>query len=522
MKQITFGIFAAMLSIVALCSCVKPQDNVGGNEGDGNGGGDNGGGTEVPVVPSEPDKPAPVPTNLAFPYIISDGMVLQQNSSVNISGTHDPHVKVELSTSWSDATYEAVTDESGHWNVVIETPAASSDPQKLTVKDALGGIKEITDVLIGEVWLCAGQSNMEHPMMGFGFGTEKAEPVASYSTLIADSEYPELRYFRVPKNISRVPLYNTLEAVWQKATRSDTPRWSAIGFLFGRELHKKLGVPVGIICNAYGGTRIEGWMPQSLVETLPANSYKGADKLSAGENSPSAPSNTYNAMMHPVIQYGYRGMLWLQGEANADGLAWAYAGHFRDLVKSWRKIAGREFPIYYVQLAPWNSSWEDAPTVRFCQFRGWEALIPNCGIVGAADAGSSSTIHFANKKPVADRLLLWAMSREYGDSSVNPMGPHYASHTVSSDKLTVYLNNAEGLYFKEGTANPPYAEISGADGVWYEARVELNSDGSLVFSSPSVPSPKNARYCYSNWHVGTIYNSQGLPLFPFATDKIKK
>ena len=499
-------ISALILSILALCACAKPSDT-----------GDTTGGNETPVNPGETQEP--VETNLDFPYIISDGMVLQQNSSVNIFGTHDAGVKIQVSVSWSDAVYECVTDNSGRWTLAVATGPASNTPQKLTVKDDLGGEKEISDVLIGEVWLCGGQSNMEHPMKGFGFGTDQAEPVAGYSELIEDSEYPELRYFRVPKNISRTPLDNSLEAQWRKSTRSDAPNWSAIGFLFGRELHKKLNVPVGIICNAYGGTRIEGWMPKSLVETLDPATYYGPDKLSAGENSPSAPSNSYNAMMHPVIGYGFRGMLWMQGESNSDGLAWTYAGHFRDLVKSWRDIAGREFPIYYVQLAPWKSSWEDSPTVRYCQFRGWEALIPNCGIAGAADAGSETTIHFAKKKLVADRLLMWAMNREYGDLSSDPMGPHYASHSTEGNKLIVHLNKAEGLHYADGVLNALNAEVAGDDGKWYEAKAEISGDGKLTFSYPAVAVPKNERYCYSNWHKGTIYNGQNLPLFPFSTKR---
>lgn len=503
MKKIYYNTLIGILSILTICACGRPEKP---NEGPN-------------PSPDIPEEPAPVETNLNFPYIISDGMVLQQNSSVNIFGMHDPGVKITISTSWSDDTYECITNESGYWTVAVKTGKASNEPQKLIVRDVLGGKKEISDVLIGEVWLCSGQSNMEHPMKGFGFGTENAEPVAGYSSLIEDSEYPELRYFRVPKNVSKEPLENTLEAKWRSSTRSDSPNWSAIGFLFGRELHKKLGIPVGIICNAYGGTRIEGWMPESLVETLNPATYLGPDKLSEGENSPSAPSNSYNAMMHPVIDYGFRGILWMQGETNSDGLAWAYAGHFRDLVKSWRDIAGWEFPIYYVQLAPWHSSWEDSPTIRYCQFRGWEALIPNCGIVGAADAGSENTIHFSKKKLVADRLLLWALNREYGDISVNPMGPHYSSHKADGDKLIVYLNNSDGLHYAEGITNAPYAEVAGDDGKWKEARVTIGQDGSLIFSSPDVPSPINARYCYSNWHIGTIYNGADLPLFPFATKR---
>lgn len=504
-------ILISAVSFLILCSCGKTED--AGAVPDP--------GQDIPEEPQTPDPedPEPVETKLAFPYIMSDGMVLQQASSVKIFGTHDPGVTIAVSTSWSDLVYQCVTDESGHWTAVVATPEASNDPQTITVRDVLGGKKEIKDVLIGEVWLCSGQSNMEHPMKGFGFGTDKAEPVSGYSTLIEDSEYPGLRYFRVPKNISKEPLDNTMEAQWRKSTRSDAPNWSAIGFLFGRELHKKLKIPVGIICNAYGGTRIEGWMPKSLVETLDPKSYYGPDKLSGGENSPSAPSNSYNAMMHPVIGYGFRGMLWMQGESNSDGLAWAYAGHFRDLVKSWRDVAGREFPIYYVQLAPWKSSWEDSPTVRYCQFRGWEVLIPNCGIAGAADAGSENTIHFAHKKLVADRLLLWAMNREYGDTSIDPMGPHYASHKTEGNKLIVYLNKSEGLHYAEGIANAPYAQVAGDDGKWKEARVEIREDGSLAFSSEDLASPKNARYCYSNWHKGTIYNGQNLPLFPFSTKR---
>ncbi len=488
---------------------------------------------ENPVTP--PDEKPETNSDLSLPYIFSDNMVLQQNAQVAIYGTDRAGVEVTVVPSWSGTPYKGVTGVDGNWFIRIGTPSASYTTHTIKITDTDGGELSISDVLVGEVWLCSGQSNMEHPMKGFNYGETNHEPVDDYSTEITDSDYQYLRYFRVPKNVSRIPLYDTEPAKWVKCTRQSAPDWSAIGFFFGRSIHKKVGVPVGIVACPYGGTRIEGWMPESLVSTLAANTIK-RDGLTGGEQSPSYPSNCYNAMMHPVIDFGYRGMLWFQGETNSDALAWAYAGHLRDIVKAWRErmgVTADKLPFYYVQLAPWVTTWEDAATLRHCQFRGvgfGTPLIENCGIVGASDVGSEVTIHFPQKKVIADRLVLWAMHNQYGDRNVNPMGPYYMSHTVQGNKVIVTMANADGLRYIDGAEKVLHAEIAPAPVKinnktvydWTEADVEILSDGRLSFSSTTVSSPEHVRYCFSTWHVGTLCNGAGLPLFPFSTEKYSK
>ena len=279
-------------------------------------------------------------------------------------------------------------------------------------------------------------------------------------------------------------------------------------------------MPVGIIGCAYGGSRIEGWMPPESFTKLAKNEYMDSDKLSEGENSASAPSNCWNAMLLPVMDYGFRGFLWFQGESNCN-YYWSYSHLLQVMVSDWRARKGdssARIPFYFAQLAPWvnnrpitNSGSE---LLRNAQMTASKA-IPNCGIIGLSDAGSENTIHFPNKMIPAERFALWALYNDYGDKKVNPMGPAFSSMKSEGGKLLVSISDASGLHIVDGVDNVPCAEISGDGKNFVPANVRILSGGILEFSSSEVASPTAARYCYSGWHVGTIFNSAGLPLFPF-------
>lgn len=466
--------------------------------------------------PESPGKNETVESALALPYIMSDGMILQQESEVAIYGTDDRGVKVAVSPSWSDRSFETITGSDGRWIVKIKTPKGSNKSYTIKITDSNKGEKIIRDVLVGEVWLCSGQSNMEHPMKGFS----ASEPVQDSEKELSDSDYPQFRYFKVPRDVSRVPRYDTGESSWKSSSRDNAKDFEAIAFFFGRRIHKALGVPVGIIGCAYGGSRIEGWMPPESFTKLAKNEYMDSDKLSEGENSASAPSNCWNAMLLPVMDYGFRGFLWFQGESNCN-YYWSYSHLLQVMVSDWRARKGdssARIPFYFAQLAPWvnnrpitNSGSE---LLRNAQMTASKA-IPNCGIIGLSDAGSENTIHFPNKMIPAERFALWALYNEYGDKKVNPMGPAFSSMRSEGGKLLVSISDASGLHVVDGVDNVPYAEISGDGKNFVPANVRILSGGILEFSSSEVASPTAARYCYSGWHVGTIFNSAGLPLFPF-------
>lgn len=476
-------------------------------------------GSYEPERPSKPDKPGTgetVKSALVLPHIMSDGMVLQQESEVSIYGMDDRGVKVTVSPSWTDRSFEAVTGSDGRWIAKVRTPKGSDKAYTIRITDSNKGEKIISGVLVGEVWLCSGQSNMEHPMKGFS----SSEPVQDSEKELSDAAYPLFRYFKVPQAVSRTAKYDTGESSWAECSRDNAINFEAIAFFFGRRIHKATGVPVGIIGCTYGGTRIEGWMPPESFTKLANNEYMDFDKLSAGENSPSAPSNCWNAMLLPVLDYGFKGILWFQGESNCN-YYWSYSHLLQVMVADWRARKGdssARIPFYFAQLAPWVNnrpiSNGGSELLRNAQMTAFKT-IPNCGIIGLGDVGSESTIHFPNKKVPAERFALWALYNEYGDKSVNPMGPAFESMKVEGGKLLVSVSNASGLHIADGIGDIPYAEISGDGKTFVPATVRILSGGVLEFSSPQVSSPTSARYCFSGWHAGSVFNSAGLPLFPF-------
>ena len=466
--------------------------------------------------PEIPRKDDTVESALALPYIMSDGMVLQQESNVAIYGTDDRGVKVTVSPSWSDSHFDAVTGSDGRWIVKIKTPKGSDKSYTLKITDSNKGEKIIRDVLVGEVWLCSGQSNMEHPMKGFS----SLEPVQDSGKELSDADYPQFRYFKVPRAVSSEARYDTGESAWKSCSRDNAKDFEAIAFFFGRKIHKALNVPIGIIGCSYGGSRIEGWMPPESFTKLAKNEYMDSDKLSEGEKSPSAPSNCWNAMLLPVMDYGFKGILWFQGESNCN-YYWSYSHLLQVMVSDWRQRKGdsaARIPFYFAQLAPWVNnrpiSNGGSELLRNAQMTAFKA-IPNCGIIGLSDVGDENTIHFSDKKTPAERFALWALYNEYGNKAVNPMGPAFSSMKSEKGKLLVSVSDATGLHAAEGVSNIPYAEISSDGKNFVPATLRILSDGVLEFSSPDVASPTAARYCFSGWHVGTIFNAAGLPLFPF-------
>lgn len=454
-------------------------------------------------------------STLNLPCIFSDRMVLQQNSNVKIFGTATPKVKISVSAGWTKEIYETIVPANGRWSVTIPTPAGSFNEYSMTVTDSQKGKKTIYFILIGEVWMTGGQSNMEHPMRGFGsVANGNFQPVYNADEEMAQTDIPSFRYFKVKYQLSQTPMVNTPSSTWDRCVPGKSAEFEAIAFFFGRQLSRKLNVPIGIIGCAYGGTRIESWMaPESFYKFDPAD-YKDASELDGNPLHKSAPSNIYNGMVLPVIDYTYRGWLWYQGESNRDN-SFAYSRLLQEMVRSWRaykKDTDNSLPFYIVQLAPFKASDDvSGADVRAAQMDAYEN-IHNSGIVCASDVGDYSTIHYPKKQQPSERLALWALYNQYSDKSINPMGPRFASMTREGSSLVVSLTDAEGLVIKSAC---DFAFVAGSDGQYQKATVTKGESNTLVFSAPGVTLPQSVKYCYSTWHVGTIFNGAGLPLFPF-------
>lgn len=461
---------------------------------------------------------SPLALNAAveLPDVISDNAVLQQNTDAKLWGWAKPGSTVTVTTSWNDAKYTAAADKnSGKWEVKVSTPAASFTPYTVTFNDGDGDVK-IDNVLIGEVWFCSGQSNMEMPLRGFW-----TQPVEGAAQAIAYSgKYPGIRMATVPKRTSYTP-QERVEGKWKVSNPQDAAEFSALAYFFARSLTDMLNVPVGIISCAYGGSKVEGWMPKWKLDT-----YQGWD-MAKEEKDPSINEwerigVMYNAMLKPVLGYTVKGFLWNQGESNV-GRHKEYPQHQKDMVQIWRDEWGLgELPFYFVELPGWKyggGELTEAALFRECQHKAAE-ITPNSGIVCTTDLVYPSEledIHARKKQEIGERLAFMAANRTYGLTGIPVAYPSYKSVKLEGDKAVISFNNADaGL-------NPnmvlPGFEVAGEDRVFYPAHATEDwNEHTVTVSSDKVKNIKAVRYCFKNFAIGEVKDMFGVPLIPFRTD----
>ena len=417
-----------------------------------------------------------VQARITMPFFFSDGMVLQQKSAVAIWGSSDrKQRKVTVKTSWNAKKYTAVTDESGNWKVKVETPVYGG-PYSIEVSD--GESVHINNVLIGEVWLCSGQSNMDMRVSG-----RYGDPVIGSLDAIATSGNPEVRMFMVGSKMTSEPLTDC-EGIWQEASSETVPEFSAAGYFFARKLNQVLKVPVGIIHASYGGSRVEAWMSKEGIEP-----YKD---LSDVHNA----SILYNGMLSPVVGYGIRGCLWYQGEANVD-VPDLYTQLFPSLVNDWRKQWGiGEFPFYYAQIAPFNYNKGEEKGQNSAYLREAQAkclgIVPSSGMIILTDIGDARTIHPMEKETVGNRFAYMALGLTYGKKGFPVTGPLYKSMQIEGNKIAVSFDEVgKGLT----TYRQPLTgfEIAGEDRVFHPANAHLGKRWSFP-----------ARRCHIRWQCDML------------------
>ncbi|HEX3134347.1 MAG TPA: sialate O-acetylesterase [Planctomycetota bacterium] len=404
--------------------------------------------------------------------VFGDHMVLQRDMPLPIWGWADPGTKVEVRCDAVSAS--ATTDAQGAWRALLPALTADGKPHTLTV--TAGVVITFTDVLIGEVWIGSGQSNMA-AALGAGDGPERLQP--------------ELRLMTLPVVLAKTPEPDT-KAAWAVADAVSSSRFSAVLWHFGRRLQRDLHVFIGLICSAKGSTNISLFLPEGGV--------------------------FYNGSIVPLLPLAMRGMLWYQGEANVmagDGLA--YGDHLRTLIGGWRAAWGREFPFYIAQLAPLRTYKPDLlPPV-------WEAQtaclkLPRTGMAVATDLDTRQlgNIHPHSKDKVGERLALWALAKDYGRSEVVYSGPLYRSMNVTGRTLRVEFAHAQGLTTRDGMP-PGDFEIAGADGVYVAATAVIEHDGVLL-SADRVVQPIMARFAWRNDATPNLVNGAGLIASAFHTD----
>ena len=445
--------------------------------------------------------------NVILPSVFSNHMVLQREASVAVWGWAEPNEPIRVVGSWNVSdTVRTRTANDGRWSIKIKTGEAGG-PFTLSVLGS-GSKVVLQDVLIGEVWICSGQSNMEFTA---NWGLQNKD------SSIAQADFPGIRFFYVPKAGADYPQADCRSA-WEGCNPSTMPNHTAVGYYFARTLQEKLHVPIGLIEAAWGGTPAEVWVRQDRVESNPALVASEYDTHSAGW--PAKPGLMYNGMIAPIIPYGVAGAIWYQGESNTYRPD-TYAVLMDSLVTGWRRDFGQDFPFYFVQIAPftYDSTQQKAFILREQQDKA-QHLIPHSGMVVIGDlAGDIHDIHPKNKLDVGQRLGNYALGDTYHQAVGPYESPSYASMRVDKNKVYLSFDHAEGGLIAEGS--PTYFQVAGADGQFVPAKAVIQGS-TIIVSAAGVKSPVSVRYCFSNSAVPNVFAKNGhLPLAPFRTDADK-
>lgn len=451
----------------------------------------------------------------AVPSFFADSMVLQQQEDVAIWGKDTSGISVQIEASWGESV-NTKTDEDGTWEVELKTPEASFDTQTITIT---GSSKiDIKNVLVGEVWFCSGQSNMEMPLKGFD-----KSPVNRSDTFLDASDNPDIRLFNAPRTASLSPKMN-ISGTWQMASRTSVEEFSAVGYMFGKKLFDRLQIPIGIIESAWGGTRIEAWLPKSK-----ASAYSEIiipKSLSKKESRRKKPTALYNAMIHPFRDYAIKGVLWYQGETNRHNPG-PYKQYMHDLVDAWRIQWNRpELPFYMVQIAPYGyAKYRDGKVLDANRIREAQALaaqeIPNTGIVITTDVGKCDDIHPPEKETIADRMATMAFAEQYGMKDSAYRSPEYKTMRIEGNKIHLSFDfGGETEANRQFDANRKITdfEIAGEDKKFRPAQVTINENQTLTVSSDNVKEPVAVRYGFVDCLEGSLFSRAGLPVSPFRTD----
>lgn len=498
----------------------------------------------------------------SLPHVFGDNMVLQRDKPVPVWGWAKSGEKVRVALGGQEKSTTA--DENGRWMVRLDAMPANKTGQTLTV--SAENTITLTNVLVGEVWVCSGQSNMEFTVGG----------CVNAQNEIKAADLPTIRHIKIPHVHFPFP-QDDVNASWQVASPGTVGSFTAVGFFFARELAKELDVPIGLLGTNWGGTRIEPWIPREgfasvpeladlsrqLEETYP-DSEVGQKKLrdyleqvkqwlpraekavaakqpppplpvgpSGSEGSHQQSARLYNGMVAPLVPYAIRGAIWYQGESNG-GEGESYFHKKQGLVNGWRKVWGQgDFSFYWVQLANFQKSDPNKPEMG----DGWARLreaelkslaLPNTGMAVIIDIGQANDIHPKNKQDVGKRLAAWALAKDYG-KTIEYSGPLYRAFSVEGNKIRIEFDHAgSGLMVGEKNGLEPVKEvkdgkvkwvsIAGEDKKFYWANAVIDGK-TLVVSSDNVPNPVAVRYAFAmNPDGANLYNQDGLPASPFRTD----
>lgn len=441
--------------------------------------------------------------DVRLPAIIGDHMVLQQNSTVKIWGWSDVLENIKLSTTWDTITYATTATPGAQWSMQIKTPAAGG-PYKVTINGRNRIV--IDDVLIGEVWVCSGQSNME---MSVGSLVKRYEPDVAAAT------NKNIRFFHVPRTTSVFP-QDDLRARWVVCNPNDMRNFSMVGYFFGQRINQETNFPVGLINSSWGGTPAEVWTPKEVIET-DAVLQAAASQLKEVPWGPVLPAYAYNAMIYPIINYNIAGALWYQGEANV-GAYKTYQQLMTAMINGWRKAWGKEFPFYFVQIAPFAGYGKTDVSAFLREQQTKTLALPNTGMVVTSDlVDDINDIHPQLKKEVGLRLANYALAETYHKNISGYKSPSYKTLKVEKNKIRISFNNADkGLMIKEGKLLTEFY-IAGDDKNFIPASAKIEGNTILVWHK-DIKNPVAVRFGFTNAAMPNLFSKEGLPVNLFRTD----
>ena len=451
-----------------------------------------------------------VSAKIKLPQFFNDNMVLQQQSECNIWGKADANKNVVIITSWNHEEYVAKADSKGDFKVKVKTPEAGG-PYYIVFSD--GGEKlELHNILIGEVWLCSGQSNMEMLMKGY-----KAQPVEGAAEELLSCNDNELRLF-YGKRIASLEPQQDIAGSWLPANAASVREFSATAYYFGKALRKTLGVPVGLICTAFGGSACEAWMKADWLRAFPKvqQTITEEDVKKLQQRCPTA---LYNGQLSPLIGYGIRGAIWYQGEDNVPRYDF-YAPLLTRMIQGWREEWKQgDFPFYYCQIAPFDYSVTDWALYNSALLREQQAKVEtmtsNCRMAVLMDTGIKDVIHPRKKRLAGERLAILALANTYDVKGLPDFATYSRVEFQGDTAIVAFDRSKEWVYFENGSHSQNF-EVAGEDRVFHPADAWVNRNRVYVKSN-EVSHPVAVRYAFKDWVVGDLMHD-GLPVSSFRTD----
>lgn len=468
-------------------------------------------------------------TILQFADPLTNNMVVQQNKAFTVWGQAEPGFEVKIKADWT-LPIEVVADLNGKFKGIIPVPLVQpGDFSKHTLSISSGNEEQtLNNILIGDLWICSGQSNMQFSM----------KEVVDAEVEVAQVNEPHIRLFNTGLNFSNKPIDTITSGQWQKATPETVKDFSAVGYYFGKTLSDSLNIPIGLLFTGIGASAAQAYVPRKVLAADPVldsiylQPYLTGDKYKEHVNGGfsfekvTRPYLLYNALINPFTNLSVKGIIWYQGEANRHDRK-EYTHLMYKMIESWREAFGQgNLPFYYVQVAPFFYDIEDPKMADYAFFREAQENISkmsNTEMVLTMDVGEAKNLHPKNKKPIGERLARTALNRTYEKLSVAYRGPHFESADFENGKAIIHFEPEtvkSGLQTNDNKT-PKFFQLAGEDQVFYSAEAKIEGNNIVVMSS-KVKKPVAVRYAFTNYAVTNLENVAGLPAVPFRSDNWKE